>query len=476
MRRAHRAPLLLVQAAFVVVFAAPAPAIGSAPDLFGHGARSASIARADVARGDPTDAPPGNPALAAAAGFRLRVGYGYGAMGLTLNGKDAGVADVSGVDFAAQLGASITRDVTLGLALSAHIPDASIASIAFRPATEPQFPLYEAGLERATADLVVALRYGPVTVGGGASLGLRVAGGGTTLDLTQDAAGTHADAAADVDLPYRLAPLVGVRVGLGRLALGATFRGAMAVDLRLESETRVALTENPLNGATTVIVSGASGYDPARIGVGAALSLPAGVVAYGALEVALYGAAPPPVADVSIDVRLGTVPSQREARFIEPRFRTTISPRLGLELRRPEPQGALKPPALPRGEIRSSERGGSSVASRKAPAAPAEPRDDDAEPAWRWAIRAGYVLAPSPVPRQTGFTSYTDATRHGIALGGGYQIGRVMGVDLSANIAAELHLLATRREQKPGGALPFASYEVGGHILHGAASLEAAWR
>jgi hypothetical protein len=448
------------------------PASASAPDLFGHGARSAALARADIAEGDPTDAPSSNPAFAASPGVRLRFGYAYGAMLLSINGADAGVADVSGVDFAAQVGADIAPSVRAGLALSVHLPDTSLATIAFRPATEPQFPLYESALQRTAADLGVALRYRWISIGGGVALGLRVAGNGTSFDLEQDAAGTHGDASADVELPYLIAPLAGIRLSLGRLAIGATFRGAMAVDMHLDNVTRVALTENPLNGTTTVKVSGTSGFDPARLNAGAALSIGAGIVAHAALELAFYSASPPPVADVAFDVRLGTIPSLREVRFIEPRFRTTLSPRIGLELRRPAPSKTLE-----LGEpFATSDPAAPTLPGNTARAAKTAPSTAESDPPWRWALRGGYVLAPSPVPPQTGFTSYADATRHGISLGGGYNVGRALGVDLSLNLAAELHILEPRLEQKPSPALPHSTYEVSGVLLHGAASLEGAWR
>jgi hypothetical protein len=458
---------------------ASAPAFASAPDLFGHGARSAALARADIAEGSPTDAPSNNPAFAASPGVRLRFGYGYGAMVLKLNGESAGMADVSGVDFAAQVGADLAPSVRAGIALSVHLPDTSLATIAFRPATEPQFPLYESALQRTAADLGVALRYKWIAVGGGVALGLRVAGNGTSFDLEQDAAGTHGDAAADVELPYLVAPLLGLRLSLGRLAVGAVFRGAMAVDMHLDNVSRVALTENPLNGTTTVKVGGTSGYDPARLSAGAALSIGAGVIAHAAMEVAFYSEAPPPVADVAFDVRLGTIPSLREVRFIEPRFRTTLSPRVALEIRRPAPAKGFvvlgEPFAVSDTAIANSPRKTSNPTSSPKDAAPARgPVEPD--PPWRWALRAGYVLAPSPVPAQTGFTSYADATRHGISIGGGYNIGRALGVDLSASLAAAIHLLEPRREQKPSAALPHASYEVSGALIHGAASLEGAWR
>lgn len=461
--------LILAGAALALGITKTAPARANGPELFGHGARSAALARADIAEGEPTGAPSQNPAFAASPGVRLRFGYGYGAMLLSLNGADAGVADVSGVDFAAQVGAEIAPSVRAGLAIAVHLPDTSLATIAFRPATEPQFPLYESALQRTAADLGIALRYRWISIGGGVALGLRVAGNGTSFDLEQDAAGTHGDAAADVELPYLIAPLAGIRLSLGRLAIGATFRGAMAVDMHLDNVTRVALTENPLNGTTTVKVSGTSGFDPARLSAGAAVSIGAGFIAYAAMEVAFYSAAPPPVADVAIDVRLGTIPSLREVRFIEPRFRTTLSPRVALEIRRPAPARSLdlgEPFGADEPQPKSSTK----------TSLPSERGAPEADPPWRWAVRGGYVLAPSPVPAQTGFTSYADSTRHGVSLGGGYHVGRALGVDLSLNLAAELHFLEPRLEQKPSAALPYASYEVSGLLLHGATSLEGAWR
>ncbi len=44
------------------------------------------------------------------------------------------------------------------------------------------------------------------------------------------------------------------------------------------------------------------------------------------------------------------------------------------------------------------------------------------------------------------------------------------------DVAAQLHLLTSRVEEKPSASLPYARFEVGGQILQGAATLEATWR
>ncbi|MFT3775433.1 MAG: hypothetical protein QM820_59560 [Minicystis sp.] len=409
------------------------PARADTPSLFGFGARAAGLARSGVANDDAAAAARENPALASTPGLRVRLGYGYGALALRFDGKDAGVPRASGVDLAAQYGVHVGRGVELGLALALHLPDPYLAKLTFRPATEPQFPLYEAPLQRTSFDIAVAARYGPLYIGGGVSAGLSVGGEGTRFVLGQDGRGTQADGSVDVALPYRFAPVFGARADLGRFAFGATFRGAMGLDLRLDNLAGIELPGNPLNGTTTVRVSGTAGYDPAVITVGTRVKLLGGLSALASLEYAVYSAAPPPVADVTIDLRLGTTPGIRAVKFPAPHFRDTLAPRFGLELRRPSAE------------------------------------------AWRWAARAGYALQPSPIPKQTGFTSYADATRHQLALGGGYRFGRAFGVEFSADAAAQLHLFTTRTEVKDSPALPYARFEAGGKIFYGAVTLEASW-
>jgi hypothetical protein len=426
--RSHLAALVISAA-----IATPAIARADAPLTFGFGARAAGLGRAGVASDDAGAAARENPALASLPGLRVRAGYGYGALGLTFDGKDARVPHASGVDLAAQYGARVNRMIDLGFALALHLPDTYLAAVGFKPATEPQFVLYEAPLQRTTFDLVASIRLGPVSLGGGASLGLDVGGGGTSFDLGQDAHGTRADGSVDVTLPYHVTPIAGGRVDVGRVTLGASFRGPMSLALRLDNAAKIDLMDNPLNGTTTVRVRGTNGWDPAVITAGAHVAITGGLAVMGSLEYAVYSAAPPPVADVDIEVHLGTTPGLKQVRFPSPRFRDTIAPRLALELRRP-----------------SAEE-------------------------WRWAARVGYAVLPSPVPRQSGLTTYADSTRHQIALGGGYRIGSIAGVDLAIDAAAQLHLFAPRSEDKDSPSLPYAHYEVGGHALYGSATLEARW-
>jgi len=418
-------------APFFVALSLLAPsARADAPTVFGHGARSAALARADTAAPDAASAARQNPAAAAAPGARLRLGYAYGSLALHIDGRDAGASAVSGIDLAAQIGGA-RGPVSYGAAMALHLPDTQLAAIRFRPLTEPQFFLYEAPLQRIGVDFVAAARYKAFALGAGLTLGLDTGGQGARFEIAQDAGGTRGGARLDVALAYRASPLIGLTADLGRAAVGILFRGPMALGLGLDTEARIALKDAPLNGITTVKVSGVSGYDPAILDFGARLSLFGGLTLLPAIEYAAYGAAPAPVTRVSIDANLGETRITRESLVPEPGLRDTLSPRLGVELRLP------------------------------------------AADEWRFAARAGYALVPSPVPPQTGYTSYADGTRHQMALGAGYHLIHLRGVDLSLDLCAQVHVFAPREVDKPSAALPHAHFESGGSIVYAAASIEA---
>lgn len=452
-RRARGLALTAVAAALVLSASGVAsPARAAAPDTFGFGPRSQALQQSDVAgAGDPIVAAQRNPALAAAPGVHVRLGYSYARLGLTIDGRETGLPEARGLELGAHAGGRLHELVDAGLALAAFVPDQSLARLSFVPATEPTFVRYGPSLGRASFDLVAALRVGPLALGGGVSVGLGVDGAGASFDLGASPGsagspgsegGQRADGAVDLSLPYRLAPLVGAKLTLEPVALALAVRGSMGTDLSLPSDVDIALGGTPLDGTTRVVVRGVSGFDPLRVTLGArgrlvraaALDL----VLHAALEYAAYHEAPSPAAEVDLDVALGTVPSERVARYGAPRLRDTLTPRLGLEL------------AFPGGSRDPFERA-------------------------RVALRAGWAFSPSPVPPQRGLTSYADAERHQVGLGVGVGLGAVFGAKLALSAAGQVHALVPRVEQKDDPSLTYARFTVDGLVGQGSAALEVGW-
>lgn len=374
----------------------------------------------------------------------MRLGYVHGFLDLRISSQDSFVQNPGGIDVAAQYGRRLREDVAAGIAFAAHLPNNGLAQIRFRPGTEPQFFRYESVLQRASFQMTAAAQKGPLALGIGAAFSVNMGGKGTSFHLGQDAQGTYAGAASNISLDYQVAPIVGLMLYGKRITFGATYRGALAVGMRIDSNIQISLAENPLNGTTSLTVRGASGYDPSRFAFGTSYRLREHLLLFGALQLERYSAAPPPVASVHLDVDLGTSPGRTEVEFVGPAFHDILIPRFGIEW--------------------SSNH-----------AHPLFARDKD-DHAIHWALRAGYAFEPSPVPRQTGFTSYADASTHAMAAGGSLGMGRYWGVDLRFDLAARVSFLVPRTEEKSNPAMPFAKYDVSGKTFVASFAVEGAFR
>lgn len=434
--------------AFALAWLVPARAHATSASLLGFGARNTALAQSNVADASASTSATVNPAFAWKPGVRLFAGYGYGRMNLTFSGRDAHVRDVSGTELGLQIGGALAPDgsVSLGGSLDLHVPDQYQALIFFPQPTEVQFPLYDTSPQHTTADFALALRYRALSIGGGASVLASTGGAGANVHLAQDANGDYADSRTGVDLPYQVTPIAGAALVLGRFGVAARLRGAQYIGLTLPSVALVQLPGNPLNGTTDILAEGDGGYDPLTVDLGARFDVTRSVRVFGDLQYARWSADSSPDASVRLKLHLDVEPGEVIARFVDPRFRDTLSPRLGIEVR------VLQ---LPAGAVRT-------LPGERPPA--------------RLTLRAGWSVSPSPIPRQTGFTSYADATRHDFALGAGYHFGRVWGVELHADLALAVHVLLTRNFDKPNDALPNAHYSAGGRIYDAALSLGATFR
>ena len=420
--------------------------------LFGFSPRDIALAQsgvADIPSSDPSEtssdshrrAPlastaSANPAFLWMPGVRVAAGYSHGMTSLKLNGADSGVADIAGTQLAVQWGGKLGSFGMIGGGMNMHLPNRSLAKIAFAPGTEPTFVRFDPVSQRTTFDAAIALRLGWLSIGAGASV-LVSANGELDLMLGQDLSGAFAEGTADIMVPYDISPILGLAVDLGStgldLSLGARYRGAQAVNLEFASIAQVDVQGNPLNGTTTVAINGASGYVPTTIDVAARCSPFSGLSLMTSLQYARWSQAPASAAKMSMVVDLGLVPGQMESEFVRPGFRDTLSPRVGLELM----------PGWARSDL---------------------------------VFRAGYAFTPSPVSDSHGFYTPVDASTHTLGAGAGYNIGTLWGVDTRIDGAVQWLLLSDRAFDKGRDSLPFAHYEATGYIVVGSIAVQGTWQ
>ncbi len=420
---------------------------------FGSGARDLALAGSDVADPAPGFAARLDSAAAAEPGTRVALAYGYAASDVEVSGTDAQVADVSGVDLGLQAGFSLGNGVRVGGAVGLYLPDSGLARIVFRPASAVFFPIWEGAPQRTRTDFALAFGWNAWTLGVGLSALTDVAGDGILLDLSQDERGAKAQGDIQVSLPYALAPFGALRYETDALALSLGVAAPNDIELAITTDAAVDISGNPLNGTTRVRVTGSAGYEPLTATLAGRLAMSDAVTLFGALEYARWSAAPPPVAKLELELALGLEPEQDVVELVAPRWRDTLSPRVGVEV------------ALLR------ETATSPCATEPPCAAPAA----EAERAGLL-LRAGAGFTPSPVPKQPGLTSYADADRATLSAGAGYHVGRVAGVGLELDAALQYSWLAERRFDKASEALPNAHYTVAGDFLVGSLGVTAVWR
>ncbi|MCC6646695.1 MAG: hypothetical protein IT374_14120 [Polyangiaceae bacterium] len=393
--------------------------------LFGRGARSGALAASDVADADPTVAAVAGPTRASSPGLRAQLGYRVAHTRMTLGGAPAGLLDHRGVDLDLQLARRV-GPVDLGVAASMHLPDGGAAWLAFRPRSEPVWLRWDAGSERATFDGVAAVSHRASGVGLalGASVSASSGGRGVDLSLPQDERGPHADGAADVELAYRAAPIVGASWERGPVALAARYRGATSIPVALPTTATVSFHDNPLNGVTTVRVDGVVAYDPAALTLASRARAGAWTLTT-AVDYTRWSAAPPVAASLAIDVRLGLEPYTPSGVASRPRLRDTVTPRLGLSLDR----------------------------------------------AW-WSARVGAALEPSASPGAP--TDVIDPTRTALSLGGGVALPRAAGVEAKLDAFAAWHHLWSQRLSTSDATRPFSGAIARGDAWIAGASLRGA--
>ena len=424
--------LVAALAACVLV---PSAAQANALDEFGDGARAEGMAGTQAADARGHAATYHNPAnIALTDDKEAAIGYGGAVTQLSLDHRDAHLTPARGITVGLAIPVKL-GSWTIALGVSLYLPDQFIARIQLVPATEPHFALLDNNLQHVVVTAALAIKMGRhFAVGAGASVLADAAGNGISFDVGVVGGEKVGRAALDVALPIRAAPVLGLTLLPTRwLRLAAAWRGALDLGLQLDILANVNIA-GVITGDTLIALKALNFYTPHRVALGVAADVVKDVTVSAEVDWLGWSQFKGAIPDLRVLVALGISPPLVQALLPEPRFRDVWVPHIGLEARH------------------------------------------DLHPKVGFAARVGYAFQRSPVPPQTGLTSFADNDRHIVSVGAGLELRRLTSIlprPLRFDVALQLHELVDRTTVKDGRLFPGAGFSSGGYLLHLSATLEA---
>jgi long-subunit fatty acid transport protein len=432
MRRAARAIL-----AAALLAATPARA-GDPASTFSIHARPAALGGAAMALDEATSAPLHNPAAAALAdGLSVKLGYMFSLPLLSYNGARADVEGVHGLSLAAAVPLLDRRvggrRLRMALGLGLFVPDRWIARIYLIEPTRPSFVMWEGAVNRITAAPVLALALGDlVSIGAGATL-LTDGAAMAELDLGFEGSQTRTDASVDLQLRLRAAPLVGIRIRPFRwVTLAGGYSGELSMDLALD--VHADLDAPGLEGYALVSIRGTNDYTPPTAWASVAVHPAPWLDLLFQATYVMWHRANPFYADLRMLVDLGEGPSALGDLAPDGKLQDRWVIAAGLEGRIPVLAGCTL------------------------------------------ALRGGYQYRPTPVPEQTGWTSYADSDVHLASAGLGFATWKDRAVQLRVAWAVQMQRIVERTVGKEEDVFIVDSYTIEGWVLASMLDVELTFR
>lgn len=367
----------------------------ASPELdFGFGARSQALAGAGTAIAEDSAAVFQNPSgLARTERVTVTFGYANVSYRLSDNGASASLPTVNSVEGGLVVPGAI-RGVPVAFGLSLALPDGKLSRLRQADATQPYWPLDDAGPRLVDVGTGFAARPLPELVlgaGVGIVASLRGTFGVHGDVVAADGQGAEYQSnlhhAVDADLTASRFPLAGIGwLPLPNLALGLAYRGAATVVHRIEAQLdgQLSVEQNSLPVRYNFQSRSDVAYQPAQLSLGGSYRPLPNWLVTAQLDWQRYKPAPSPYTETSSHVALPAssgidVPDTVPVPAPPARFRDRFVPRFGVE-----PRFALTP-AL---ELR---------------------------------VRAGYAFERSPAPRLQTATRFLDVDRHLLAAGAGVE-------------------------------------------------------
>lgn len=368
-----------------------------------------------------------NPAGSALApSSTLLLGYSRGHMALAINQRDAEVLEPHGFSLAVGIPFRIAS-IPCGLSVALYLPDQFLARLYVLPPEQPRFLLLDNDPHRIVFNPTVSLM--PLTwlaVGGGITFLADAAGDGVRFDLNAQGGEAAGDSALDVSLPTRVAPVLGIIVlPTKRLRLGLVWRGAIDLNIRIDAVSEVQFS-GVLEGDSVISVRAVNTYTPHRLSLSAA-----------------YDVSPHTTFAVEATY-LRWRDFRGDAVEIETRLDLTTAPPLVTVT---IPRQLFHDVVVPRAGVEHHHRISHTLSS-----------------SWR----AGAFYQASPVPEQTGFTSYADNDRLVFTLGLGLAVvGGQWVRPMSIDAGFQMHSLIPRSTLKDDLAGPTGDFSSSGYLVSG---------
>ncbi|MGE0547789.1 MAG: OmpP1/FadL family transporter [Kofleriaceae bacterium] len=350
--------------------------VGAEPlDELGFGAAATAMANARAATAVGAEAIHVDPAAVALA-TRPEVLIGYqSTMGrLSINDRDAGAGDSRGTSLGLVIPFELD-ELRIGAGVGLYLPDSYVARISVAPMTEPQFTRLATVSHRMVIEPVAAIAYRNFAFGAGASLLADARSRKLAFDVGVVGGAAQGTAEVDVSLPPRIAPLLSARWSPARIVdVSATFRGELSLDLALDIDANVNVPQ-VVTGTAEISLRSVHYFTPMRVAVAAAVEPRDDLLITGELAWERWSTLGSGVPDLRVLLALDTAPPLVSQVAPPAHLRDIFTPRLGVEWR----TGAVR-------------------------------------------LRAGGGYLPSPIPPQTGLTSFADGARVLTTAGAGIRI------------------------------------------------------
>ncbi|MEO8705297.1 MAG: outer membrane protein transport protein [Kofleriaceae bacterium] len=404
---------------------AAGPAAADPLDELGFGAAATGMAGARTALAVGAESIHRDPSgVALAERPELLVGWQYTRDRLQLDGHDANLLDAHGTSIGLAVPFAIHK-LRVGAGIAVYLPDQFLARVQLTPISEPHFVRFESATHRAVVEPVIAVATGDWSFGAGVSLLADARSRELRFDVGVVGGSKQGEARLDIALPVRAAPLAGVRWRPSPLVdLSASFRGSLSLDLDLDIVANIDVP-NVVTGDATVTLRSVSYFTPMRATVAAAVHPRADLTVTADLTFERWSALGSGVPDLRVLLALDIAPPLVDSMQPAADFHDTITPRLGAEWR---------------------------TGSRT--------------------LRAGAGYLPSPVPDQTGITSFADGARVLATAGAGLRIepNAILVYPIDLDVAIGWQHVAHALVRKDATLQPGGAFSSGGDLFQASAS------